>query len=202
MPKTYTEKPTTKSISEAPAVKRATVKYELHKGAQRFVVWAHDCGWESAWLPTNAHARSIGCPRCHPELARPLTAEQRDLIAFYLEDMRPDMKHPLYSSEATRYDNTPPRGEVWHAKMLTMLRSHFPWRAKAATGRWYLYDSTGACLACFNLDSGHGARLVAAAPAMLLALEAMEREMSERCEYKYDALREQMRQAIALATDH
>jgi hypothetical protein len=81
---------------------------------------------------------------------------------------------------ALHIDNTPPRkpedagktdGEIWHEKMLAMMRSQFPWKAKPDTGLWYLYDNMGACLARFNLDSGHGARLAAAAPAMLVTLE-------------------------------
>lgn len=77
-------------------------------------------------------------------------------------------------------DNTPPRkpedagktdGEIWNEKMQEMLRSHFPWRAVPDRGVWYLYDSMGACLARFNLDSGHGARLAASAPDLLLQQE-------------------------------
>ena len=103
-------------------------------------------------------------------------------------------------------DNTPPRkpedagktdGEIWHEKMLAMMRSHFPWRATPDAGRWYLYDNMGACLAKFNLDSGHGSRLAAAAPAMLGTLETVERELPQGAEF--DSLRSLVRSAIYTA---
>ena len=64
-------------------------------------------------------------------------------------------------------------GEIWEANMRHQLTLGFPWRAQPEAGRWYLYDSRGACLARFNLDSGHASRLAAAGPDMLAALQAV-----------------------------
>jgi hypothetical protein len=64
-------------------------------------------------------------------------------------------------------------GETWNEQMREQLRRSFPWVAKADAGRWYLYNGGGACMARFNLDTPHEAKLAAAAPALLDATNAL-----------------------------
>lgn len=64
-------------------------------------------------------------------------------------------------------------GDIWRRQMREMLQKGFPWRATPDAGRWYLYDSRGACLARFHLDSGHASRLAAASPDLLNGCNAL-----------------------------
>lgn len=62
---------------------RATVCYEVHKGAQRFAQFAHRCGWVSEWFPVKTKTRTIPCAKCCPERKKTPTPAERDLLDWY-----------------------------------------------------------------------------------------------------------------------